>query len=84
MSGIAPNFFETMQIPLVAGRQFTGYDNRPEAPKVAIINEAGAKKFFPAENPVGQIISVEHIYPAIENRAIALRDRRGCEGYQAL
>src|SRR5262249_14423100 len=28
LSGVAPNFFDTMQIPLVAGRQFTAADNR--------------------------------------------------------
>jgi predicted permease len=50
---IAPNFFETMEIPLVRGRGFTDRDNLP-APKVAIINEAAVRKFFPTEDPLGK------------------------------
>jgi predicted permease len=49
---ISPNFFEVMGIPLVAGRSFTERDN-DSAPKVAIINEAAARKYFPNENPIG-------------------------------
>jgi predicted permease len=49
----APNYFTTMGIPVIAGRAFTERDDR-RAPKVAIINEAAAKKFFPGENPVGR------------------------------
>jgi predicted permease len=50
---IAPNFFETMEIPIVRGRAFTERDNGP-APKVAIINEAAVRKFFPTEDALGQ------------------------------
>jgi predicted permease len=47
------NFFEMMEIPLVLGRGFTPRDNET-APKIVVINEAAAKKYFPNENPVGQ------------------------------
>jgi predicted permease len=47
------NFFETMEIPIVLGRGFTVRDNET-APKVVVINEAAAKKYFPGENPIGQ------------------------------
>ena len=50
---VAPNFFETMEIPLLRGRQFTERDNVPPA-SVAIINEAAARKFFPDEDPIGR------------------------------
>ena len=50
---ISTNFFEMMEIPLVLGRGFTPRDNET-APKVVVINEAAAKKYFPNENPVGQ------------------------------
>ncbi len=50
---ISPNFFETMEIPLLVGRAFTTRDDGA-APKVAIINETAAKKYFPGENPIGQ------------------------------
>ncbi len=50
---IAPNFFATMEIPIVQGRAFTEHDNGP-APKVAIINEAAVRKFFNGEDPLGK------------------------------
>ncbi len=48
-----PGFFETMRIPLIAGRTFVAHDD-PKGPPVAIINQAFAKKYFPGVNPVGQ------------------------------
>jgi hypothetical protein len=51
--GHSANFFEMMEIPLVLGRGFSPRDNET-APKVVVINEAAAKKYFPNENPVGQ------------------------------
>jgi predicted permease len=50
---IAANFFETMEIPVIRGRAFSERDNAP-APKVAIINEAAVRKFFPTEDPLGK------------------------------
>jgi predicted permease len=50
---VAPNYFSTLGIPLAAGRGFTDRDNG-QAPEVAIINEAAARKFFPNENPLGR------------------------------
>ena len=47
------NFFEVMEIPVLLGRGFTARDNET-APKVVVINEAAAKKYFPNENPVGR------------------------------
>jgi predicted permease len=50
---VSPNFFDVMEIPILAGRTLTPRDNET-APKVAIINDAAAKRFFPGENPVGR------------------------------
>jgi predicted permease len=50
---VAPNYFATMGIPVIAGRGFTERDDR-RAPDVAVINEAAAKKFFPVESPIGR------------------------------
>jgi predicted permease len=50
---ISPNFFEVMGIPVVLGRGFTDRDNA-EAPKVVVINETAARKYFPNQNPLGQ------------------------------
>ncbi len=48
-----PNFFDTMGMPLVAGRAFSQRD-AAGAPKAAIINQAAARKYFPGENPIGR------------------------------
>jgi predicted permease len=50
---IAPNYFVTMGVPLVNGRAFTERDDQ-RSPKVAVINEAAARKFFGNENPIGR------------------------------
>ncbi len=50
---VSHNFFETMEIPFVAGRTFTATDTQ-DSPKAAVINETAAKKFFPNENPLGR------------------------------
>jgi len=50
---VAPGFFEVMGIPVQAGRTLTTRDDG-KAPKVAMINEAAARQYFPAENPLGR------------------------------
>jgi predicted permease len=50
---VTPGYFETMRIPVVAGRPFTARDNRNGAP-VIIVNQSFARKYFPGENPVGK------------------------------
>src|SRR5262249_9709765 len=50
---ISPNFFDVMGIPIVRGRAITDRD-ADAAPKVAVINEAAVRKFFPNENPLGR------------------------------
>ena len=52
---VSPTFFDTMEIPLVAGRGFTARDTA-DAPPVVVINEAAARKYFPNENPIGRRI----------------------------
>ena len=41
-------YFETMAIPLVKGRLFDRFDGREKGPRVAIINETVAKRYFSA------------------------------------
>ena len=50
---ISPDYFKTMEIPLVMGRVFTDRDNAT-APKVVIINETASRTYFPKENPIGR------------------------------
>jgi putative ABC transport system permease protein len=54
MNSISPGYFETMGMPMVAGRDFGPADRLATQP-VAIVNEAVARKFFPGRNAVGQL-----------------------------
>jgi putative ABC transport system permease protein len=54
--GAGPRFFETLQTPLLAGREFTERDSGT-TPGVAVVNEAFAARHFPNEGPVGQHLS---------------------------
>jgi predicted permease len=54
--GAGPGFFATMQIRLVAGREFTDRDSANSAP-VAIVNEVLAARHFANQNAVGQHLS---------------------------
>ncbi|MCZ6915492.1 MAG: ADOP family duplicated permease [Gemmatimonadetes bacterium] len=51
------SYFETMGIRLVQGRAFTTSDDR-EAPRVVIINQTLAERYYPDRDPVGQRINV--------------------------
>jgi predicted permease len=50
---VSGRFFETLGTDLVAGRDFNAHDT-PGSPKVAIVNQGMAKKFFAGQNPVGR------------------------------
>jgi predicted permease len=50
---VAPNFFRTLEIPLLLGRPFDERDSAV-APKVAIVNQRLAEKYFAAGNPIGR------------------------------
>ena len=49
----APQFFTTLQIPLLSGREFSDRDS-PASPAVALINERYAQRFFGNQNPLGR------------------------------
>jgi putative ABC transport system permease protein len=49
---VSPNYFSTMRVPLLSGREFNDADTAT-SPKVAIINETMMKMFFPNRNPIG-------------------------------
>lgn len=53
---VTPEFFATMQAPLLRGRMLTEED-RLGTPAVAVINEALAKQSFPGTDPIGKEIS---------------------------
>ena len=55
---VRENYFSTMEIPLLRGRGFTAQDDA-RAPKVAIVSEALARKYFPNDDPIGQRVGLE-------------------------
>jgi predicted permease len=52
LSEVGPDYFATLGIPIVAGREFTAQDVGPA--KYAVINESFAREYFPGRNPIGQ------------------------------
>ena len=50
---VRENFLEAMEIPLLAGRTLRAQDDA-RGPKVVIVNQTFAKRYFPNENPVGK------------------------------
>jgi len=68
--GVTPGYFATLGIELVRGRDFTDRD-QADAPGVAVVNEAFARRYFPETNPVGQRIEIgrfrgRYIHPAFD------------------
>ena len=49
---VGPDFFRTLGVPVLAGRDFADSDTAT-SPHVGIINEEFAKRFFPNQNPLG-------------------------------
>jgi predicted permease len=49
---ISPAYFQTLRVPVFAGREFSEHD-RADAPPVVILSSSTAKKLFPNESPLG-------------------------------
>ncbi len=54
---VSDGYFETMRIPIVAGRSFSGRDTAG-APPVVIVNETMARRYWGGEDPVGRYMRV--------------------------
>jgi len=50
---VSPDYFRVMRIPLLRGRLFSEQDS-PSNPKVAIISETLARRYFPGQDPIGR------------------------------
>jgi predicted permease len=57
---VGPDFFRTLGVPVLAGRDFADSDTAT-SPHVGIINEQFAKRFFPNQNPLGHRIGPDSI-----------------------
>ena len=57
VASISPRYFETLDLPLVLGREFTRADSAADAP-MAIVNETLARRLWPGMDPVGKRVHV--------------------------
>ena len=56
---VAPGYFETMKIKLIAGR-FLDERDADVGPRTSVINETMARRYFPGESPLGRTIQNPH------------------------
>lgn len=61
-SSISPDYFRTMQIPILAGRAFNEHDRTGSTP-VAVVSQSLAKRLFPRGNAIGQIVNAQFSAP---------------------
>jgi predicted permease len=54
---VSPGYFESLKIPMVAGRDFNDRDDSPQ-PYVAVVNEAFAQHFLPGQDPLGHYFTI--------------------------
>jgi len=55
---ISPEYFSTVGIAILAGRDFTERDTT-QSPRVAIVSESVARRYFPNQNPIGKRLGYE-------------------------
>jgi macrolide transport system ATP-binding/permease protein len=66
---VTPGYFDTLQIPVLAGRTFTDSD-APDSQPVVIINQAFARKFLQGTNPVGRSLLLPFLNQGNKNKLI--------------
>ena len=60
-----PEYFAAAGVPVIEGREFTQQDSE-KSPKVAIVNEAFAKKIWPGQSAIGKIFRTDKDGPPIQ------------------
>jgi len=56
-NNVGPKYFETMQIPIMSGRDLLDTDDE-DAPTVAVVNEAFVRKYWPGQDALGKGVKV--------------------------
>ncbi len=63
INSAGPSYFETLKVPILDGRGIEFRDG-PDAPRVAVVNQAFARQHFPRETAIGQRITLTRSRPA--------------------
>jgi putative ABC transport system permease protein len=79
IEAISPDWFKTLHVSLLAGREFTEAD-KAGAPNVVVVNQALARRYWPNQNPIGKHIvlgrqpasEVVGVAADVNNRGLAL------------
>jgi macrolide transport system ATP-binding/permease protein len=66
---VTPAYFDTLEIPVLAGRAFTDSDT-PDSQPVVIINQAFTRKFFQGTSPVGRSLLLPFLNQGNKNKLI--------------
>jgi len=77
---VTPGYFETLRLPVLAGRTFRDSDTMTSAP-AAIINEAFAKRYFKDRDPVGQYIFSSGLVREVVGVVGNVQQRGGFQNY---
>jgi predicted permease len=56
---ISPDYFKTMMVPLLLGRDFDDRDLQAKGPMKMIVNETFAKHYFGGQNPIGRMVGLD-------------------------
>jgi predicted permease len=57
-TAVSAEYFQALGVPVLQGRGFLPSDT-PESPRVAVVNEALARRFWPGESAVGRVVHVK-------------------------
>jgi len=79
---IDPNYFRAMGIPLRAGRPLADSDS-PDAPKVMVINENMARRFWPDENPIGKRVTMKDWGPPLTGEIVGIAGDIKADGLES-
>jgi predicted permease len=72
--GATPGYFESLRTPVIRGRLFDERDHS-ESPRVILINDSLARRYFPDEDPVGHVLDVWGARREIVGVVADIRDR---------
>ena len=59
---VTPDYYDALGIQITKGRHFDEHDT-PTSPRVAVVNEFFASRYFPGVDPIGQRVLVDEVLP---------------------